>query len=159
MFHSICHGRVPSRIFRGVPPCACSPSKVDYRRIVRIYRLRNIRNLDADEKRPYIEKYLIEMDKNVLPPDYIKLRPCLDLRSIALSSDEHLAGLTNEEEEELCHFDILKGFPVLPKSGMDDSQLAACKRMLTQSLAIVQVSVASLDYRGRASCKVKRALN
>ena len=91
------------------------------------------------------------MDKDVLPPDYIKSRPRLDLRSIALSSDEHLAGLTDEEEDELCHFDVLKGFPVLPKSGMDDSQLAACKRMLTQSLAIVQVSVRFLDYHGSAS--------
>ncbi|KAI9648909.1 hypothetical protein NHQ30_001475 [Ciborinia camelliae] len=90
------------------------------------------------EESPYIEKYLVQMDKNVLPPDHLKQRPCFDLRSIALSSEEHLSGLTDEEEEKLRHVDLLKGFPDLPKSGMDDSQLAACERMLTQSLAIVQ---------------------
>ncbi|APA11365.1 hypothetical protein sscle_07g061350 [Sclerotinia sclerotiorum 1980 UF-70] len=90
------------------------------------------------EESPYIEKYLIQLDKNILPPDHIKERPYLDLRSIAISSNEHLSALTDEEEENLCHVDVLKEFPNLPKSGMDDSQLAACKRMLTQSLAIVQ---------------------
>ncbi|KAJ8069476.1 hypothetical protein OCU04_003129 [Sclerotinia nivalis] len=90
------------------------------------------------EESPYIEKYLIQLDKNILPPDHIKERPCLDLRSISISSNEHFSALTDEEEENLCHVDVLKEFPNLPKSGMDDSQLAACKRMLTQSLAIVQ---------------------
>lgn len=98
------------------------------------------RRLNADNDRPYIEKYLIQMDKNISPPDHLKERPCFDLRSIALSRDERLDGLTDEEDENLCHVDLLKGFPNLPKSGMDDSQLAACQRMLTQSLAIVQVS-------------------
>lgn len=79
------------------------------------------------------------MDGDILPPNHIKERPCLDLRSIALSSGDHLSDLTDEEDENLCHVNVLKEFPTLPKSGMDDSQLAACKRMLTQSLAIVQV--------------------
>ncbi|KAF7871976.1 uncharacterized protein EAF02_009081 [Botrytis sinoallii] len=92
----------------------------------------------ATEHSPYIQKYLIEMDRDILPPDHIKERPCLDLRSIALSSGDHLSDLTEEEDEKLCHVDVLVEFPILPKSGMDDSQLAACKRMLTQSLAIVQ---------------------
>ncbi|KAF7922083.1 uncharacterized protein EAE98_008294 [Botrytis deweyae] len=92
----------------------------------------------ATEHSPYIQKYLVEMDRDILPPDHIKERPCLDLRSIALSSGDHLSDLTDEEDEKLCHVDVLKEFPILPKSGMDDSQLAACKRMLTQSLAIVQ---------------------
>ncbi|KAF5877161.1 putative dead box helicase protein [Botrytis fragariae] len=92
----------------------------------------------ATEDSPYIQKYLIEMDRDILPPDHIKERPCLDLRSIALSSGHHFSDLTDEEDETLCHVDVLKEFPILPKSGMDDSQLAACKRMLTQSLAIVQ---------------------
>ncbi|KAF7955588.1 hypothetical protein EAE96_004514 [Botrytis aclada] len=90
------------------------------------------------EASPYIQKYLVEMDRDILPPDHIKERPCLDLRSIALSSGDHLSDLTDEEHENLCHVNVLKEFPILPKSGMDDSQLAACKRMLTQSLAIVQ---------------------
>ncbi|TGO36001.1 hypothetical protein BHYA_0138g00140 [Botrytis hyacinthi] len=92
----------------------------------------------ATEDSTYIQKYLIEMDRDILPPDHINERPCLDLRSIALSSGDHLSDLTDEEDENLCHVDVLKEFPILPKSGMDDSQLAACKRMLTQSLAIVQ---------------------
>ncbi|QSZ36966.1 hypothetical protein DSL72_009058 [Monilinia vaccinii-corymbosi] len=90
------------------------------------------------EESPYIEKYLVEMDKNISPPNHLRERPYYDLRSIALSSNENLSGLTDEEEEDLCHVDLSKGFPNLPKSGMDDSQRAACHRMLTQSLAIVQ---------------------
>ncbi|KAK8902165.1 hypothetical protein QC760_009643 [Botrytis cinerea] len=92
----------------------------------------------ATEDSPYIQKYLIELDRDILPPNYIKEKPCLDLRSIALSSGDYLSNLTDEEDEKLSHVNVLKEFPILPKSGMDDSQLAACKRMLTQSLAIVQ---------------------
>ncbi|KAB8296756.1 hypothetical protein EYC80_002173 [Monilinia laxa] len=90
------------------------------------------------EESPYIEKYLVQMDKIISTPDHLKERPFFDLRSIALSSEERLSGLTDEEEENLCHVNLLKGVPTLPKSGMDDSQLTACQRMLTQSLAIVQ---------------------
>ncbi|RAL58656.1 hypothetical protein DID88_003020 [Monilinia fructigena] len=90
------------------------------------------------EESPYIEKYLIQMEKNISSPNHLKERPCFDLRSIALSIEERLSGLTDEEDENLCHVDLLKGVPTLPKSGMDDSQMTACQRMLTKSLAIVQ---------------------
>lgn len=84
------------------------------------------------------------MDKHILPPDHVKERPCFDLQSIALSSGESLSALTDQEVDDLCHVDLLKGFPKLPKSGMDDSQLAACERMLTKSLAIVQVGSSTI---------------
>lgn len=92
----------------------------------------------ADKCRPFVQKYLVEMDKEISAPNTLKERPHLDLRPIArLDPDE---PLTRDEDEELCNCNVLAKFPSLPKSGMDESQLAACERMLTKSLAIVQVS-------------------
>jgi helicase required for RNAi-mediated heterochromatin assembly 1 len=43
------------------------------------------------------------------------------------------------DESPLYEVNVLKGkFPEIPNSGMDASQMSACKRMLTSSLAIVQ---------------------
>lgn len=38
----------------------------------------------------------------------------------------------------LNNVDVLQNFPSIPNSGMDDSQMNACKRMLTSRVAIVQ---------------------
>ncbi|PQE15630.1 DEAD box helicase protein [Rutstroemia sp. NJR-2017a BBW] len=90
----------------------------------------------ATENSPYFQKYLVEMNKDITAPNTLKERSHLDLRSIArLDPDE---PLTRDEDDELCSYDVLDKFPSLPKSGMDESQLAACERMLTKSLAIVQ---------------------
>jgi len=45
---------------------------------------------------------------------------------------------TLEDAEALAHVNILKKFPKIPNSTMDDSQLGALERMLTKSVAIVQ---------------------
>jgi hypothetical protein len=97
-----------------------------------------LKNGSSNKCRPYFQKYLVEMNKDITAPNNLRERPHLDLRSIArLDPDE---PLTRDEDDELCSYDVLDKFPPLPKSGMDESQLAACERMLTKSLAIVQVS-------------------
>src|SRR3954471_24952435 len=94
----------------------------------------SLKDGSSNKRRPYFQNYLVEMDKDISVPNTLKERPHLDLRSIArLDPDE---PLTRDEDEELCGYNVLDKFPSLPKSGMDESQLAACERMLTKSLAI-----------------------
>ncbi|KAH8588092.1 P-loop containing nucleoside triphosphate hydrolase protein [Bisporella sp. PMI_857] len=82
----------------------------------------------ATESSP-LEKHIIELDGEIEPPAYLVERPFMNLSNLAKLTDP---------EYSLENVNVLEDFPNIPNSVMDASQSQACKRMLTQSLAIIQ---------------------
>lgn len=62
----------------------------------------------------------------------------MNLSSLISSDVAEEWGAEVQDESEFLNVDILKGFPALPQSPMDDSQMSALERMLAKRVAIVQ---------------------
>lgn len=62
----------------------------------------------------------------------------MDLSSLIPPDVAERWGTEAQDESDFLNVDILMGFPALPGSGMDASQISALKRMLTSCVAIVQ---------------------
>ncbi|KAH6674807.1 P-loop containing nucleoside triphosphate hydrolase protein [Halenospora varia] len=86
-----------------------------------------------------LANHLVDLDPDVKAPDYVEDHPILDLSS--LIPTEKASNPTKDGptfEESLSNVDVLSEFPNIPESGMDASQMAALKSMLTKKVAIVQ---------------------
>ena len=76
--------------------------------------------------------HIVDLEEDVEPPHYLKQHPVKDIRPM-YPENEEMGG-------NALQTNILGEWPDLP-SQLDDSQLAALKRILTKRLAIVQVSI------------------
>lgn len=86
-----------------------------------------------------LANHLVDLDPDVKAPDYVEDHPLLDLSSLVPT--EKASNPTKDGptfEESLSNVDVLSEFPNIPESGMDASQMAALKSMLTKKVAIVQ---------------------
>jgi helicase required for RNAi-mediated heterochromatin assembly 1 len=84
-----------------------------------------------------LANHIVELDLEIDPPEYLKEHAILDLSSLILpgAGDDWSLSVP---EETLQNVDVLKGFPTLPRSGMDASQTSALERMITKRVAVVQ---------------------
>lgn len=73
----------------------------------------------------------MSLSQNVDPPRYLEEKRFYNLTSLVQSK---LPDLKNIPLESV---DVLKRFPTIHSSGMDESQMLACKRVLTTSVGIV----------------------
>jgi len=77
-----------------------------------------------------LEEHLVDVRKDVLPPQWALQDPIVDLSGIFRSS-------TKEPGHEYEQVDLTK-FPAHPPTTLDESQLSALERILTKRLAVVQ---------------------
>src|ERR1700721_2140968 len=84
------------------------------------------------------------MDRDIRPPPYVENQPFMNLDSLTNGGsgndvdDERHKQPSTTDNTSLDNVNILDTWPKIHQSGMDVSQLAACKRMLTKTIAIVQ---------------------
>lgn len=81
---------------------------------------------------------LVDLDLDIDPPKYLKEHSILDLSSLVPSDADDSWNSTTSEQSDLLNVDVLKGFPALPESDMDASQISALKRIITKRVAVVQ---------------------
>ncbi|KAJ6155542.1 hypothetical protein N7470_006108 [Penicillium chermesinum] len=77
-----------------------------------------------------------DLNTAVDPPDYIKVNPVLNFKSLlrpASQSAYQIAGV-----DEPTRFNVLDIFPTTPMGGLNNNQQAALKQILTKKLAIIQ---------------------
>jgi helicase required for RNAi-mediated heterochromatin assembly 1 len=91
-----------------------------------------------------LSKHLVELDNDIGAPDWLEEQRLLDLTSL-IHPESDIDPVTlrpkpipTEEEAVLYNADVLQGFPSIPSSGMDESQMSACERMVTKKVSIVQ---------------------
>jgi len=77
-----------------------------------------------------LEEYLVNVRKDVRPPQWAVQNPIMNLSGIFRSSPHH----PGHEYEQV---DLTK-FPTQPPTTLDESQLSALERILTKRLAVVQ---------------------
>ncbi|KAK5164997.1 hypothetical protein LTR04_001607 [Oleoguttula sp. CCFEE 6159] len=75
-----------------------------------------------------LSEHLVAVQSEVKPPVYVQDNPYMDLSSVFAASKE-----SNHE-----NVDIVRGWPTSVNTELDESQLAALRRILTKRLAIVQ---------------------
>jgi len=79
-----------------------------------------------------LQKHIVALDNDIPAPAYLQENPYVDITSLCSN-----VGL--DELESLQNFNILENnLPQVQSSTMDNSQLNACQRILTKSLAVVQ---------------------
>lgn len=82
-----------------------------------------------------LQYHLAALDTDIGPPESLENDPIMHLGSLTRRKDDP-AGI--HDDLALGSIDVLGSFPAITNSSMDASQMAACKRILTQKLAIVQ---------------------
>ncbi|KAH8816936.1 P-loop containing nucleoside triphosphate hydrolase protein [Xylogone sp. PMI_703] len=84
------------------------------------------------EKFP-LANHLVHLDTTIEPPAYLEENPFMNLTSLLSASpgDPHLI-------RQFENVNVLETVPHIPYQTMDDSQMEACTRMFTMSLAIIQ---------------------
>ncbi|CZR63092.1 related to NAM7-nonsense-mediated mRNA decay protein [Phialocephala subalpina] len=87
-----------------------------------------------------LSKHIVKVDKNIKAPKYVEEVPFLNLTPLEVPAGEGFVNTLIEvtEEADLHNVDVVNNFPESINSKMDDSQLRACKAMLTQRVAIIQ---------------------
>lgn len=80
-----------------------------------------------------ILSHIVNLNEDVGAPQYVEKQPVRDLRPLFPENGE-MGG-------DVLESDVLGDWPKLP-SHLDESQLAALRRILTKRVAIVQVSTA-----------------
>lgn len=91
-----------------------------------------------------LSKHLVELDSDITAPDWLEEQRFLDLSSLQRQQRPEIDPVTQttclfpEEPLDLYNIDVLEGFPHIPTSGMDKSQMAACERMITKKVSIIQ---------------------
>ncbi|KAI5361869.1 Putative P-loop containing nucleoside triphosphate hydrolase, DNA2/NAM7 helicase, helicase [Septoria linicola] len=75
-----------------------------------------------------LKEHILFAEPEIAPPKYIADQPYVNLSSV-------MAASSNQTFENV---DVLSSWPDQPRSGLDASQLAALRRILTKRLAIVQ---------------------
>ena len=91
-----------------------------------------------------LSKHIVELDNNIGAPDWLEEQRLLDLTCL-IHPESDIDPATSrpkpilaEEEAAMYNADVLQGFPSIPSSGMDESQMSACERMVTKKVSIVQ---------------------
>ena len=89
-----------------------------------------------------LSKHLVELDQDIGVPDWLEERRFLNLTSLIRHEIDPVTKeptpIPAQEELALYNADVLQGFPKIPSSGMDESQIRACERMVTKTVSIVQ---------------------
>lgn len=85
----------------------------------------------------------MNVNRDIGPPAYIEEQPLVNLNSIRRTNGEQssiqdLISISDIDEDSLDNVNILDPLPMIPDSGMDSSQMAACHRMLAKNIAIIQ---------------------
>lgn len=75
-----------------------------------------------------LAKYLVQAEREVDPPAYIKHNPFMNLSSL----------VSMEESADFENVNVLESWPATSSHSLDKSQSKALKRMLTKELAVVQ---------------------
>lgn len=85
-------------------------------------------------------KHIVALDKNIGPPTYVEESPYMNVNGLSRGVVDPAFGSAMQAETDvsLYNVDVLKGIPEIPNSGMDESQMEACRRILTNKLAIIQ---------------------
>ncbi|KAH7311881.1 P-loop containing nucleoside triphosphate hydrolase protein [Rhexocercosporidium sp. MPI-PUGE-AT-0058] len=85
-------------------------------------------------------KELVELDSSIETPLYVQQDPFMNLSSLERSPKDldDLVSVPLSDGLTLFNVDVINNFPKKINCGMDDSQVSACKNMLTKRLAIVQ---------------------
>lgn len=79
-----------------------------------------------------LKKHIVTLDNNIPAPAYLQENPFIDVTAL-------FDNMGTEKLETLQNFNILEDSLLrMPSSTMDNSQLSACERILSKSLAIVQ---------------------
>ncbi|KAG0650451.1 Helicase required for RNAi-mediated heterochromatin assembly 1, partial [Hyphodiscus hymeniophilus] len=86
----------------------------------------------------HLSKHLAELNQDIGAPEWLEKQRFLNLTSLIQQDLTSTTPIPAEEELALVNADILEGFPKIPSSGMDVSQLQACERMITKKVSIVQ---------------------
>jgi helicase required for RNAi-mediated heterochromatin assembly 1 len=85
---------------------------------------------------------VVELDREIGVPDWLQEQRFLNLSSLirpGIEPNMQKPGpIPTDQELSLYKADVLQGFPHIPSSGMDESQIAACERMVTKKVSIVQ---------------------
>ncbi|RFU29613.1 hypothetical protein B7463_g6744, partial [Scytalidium lignicola] len=84
------------------------------------------------EKFP-LSNHLVHLDPTIEPPPYLKENPFMDLTSLVSTYEDDKYILKQFE-----NVNVLESIPHIHHSTMDVSQMEACTRMFTMSLAIIQ---------------------
>ncbi|RDW66768.1 hypothetical protein BP5796_09517 [Coleophoma crateriformis] len=94
------------------------------------------------EKFP-LRGHIVQLRRNIEAPDFVEKSPFLNLSSLLQTTAQRV----EEDSEDDKRYDgsslhqvcILKdNFPTISNTGLDDSQIAALRRMLSKQLAIIQ---------------------
>jgi helicase required for RNAi-mediated heterochromatin assembly 1 len=93
-----------------------------------------------DSSRFSLANHIVALGNDVQPPTYLEEHPYLNLNTLVRPDVDPETGeeMPALNEPSLNNVNVLENFPHIPNSGMDDSQMKACQRMLTSKLAIVQ---------------------
>lgn len=85
-------------------------------------------------------KQLVDVERIVPPPKFVKEQPLMNLRSLPGTSEpEGLGGLSPEDTSaRLENVDILSPWPEIEGCKLDTSQMEALRRILSKKVAIVQ---------------------
>jgi helicase required for RNAi-mediated heterochromatin assembly 1 len=94
----------------------------------------------TDLRRFSLANRLVDLDNDVQPPKFLEEHPYLNLNALVRTELDPETGVEMPalNDPSLNNVNVLENFPHIPNSGMDDSQMKACKRMLTSELAIIQ---------------------
>lgn len=93
----------------------------------------------TNEARFALQNHLVDLDRDIKPPEYVELNPYMNLTSLQCSDQEDDdPKITDNNTPNLWNVDVLGSFPKNMSTSMDDSQMAACRSMLTKSVSIVQ---------------------
>ncbi|KAH9218255.1 P-loop containing nucleoside triphosphate hydrolase protein [Leptodontidium sp. 2 PMI_412] len=85
-------------------------------------------------------KELVELDPSIEAPLYVQQDPFMNLSSLERSAEDKdgFVSVPSSDVSTLFNVDVMNNFPKKINCGMDNSQVSACKNMLTKRLAIVQ---------------------
>ncbi|KAG4433671.1 hypothetical protein IFR05_010839 [Cadophora sp. M221] len=85
-------------------------------------------------------KELVELDLSIEAPLYVQQNPLMNLSSLERSAEDKdgFVSVPSSEASTLFEIDVMNNFPKNINCGMDNSQVSACRNMLTKRLAIVQ---------------------
>lgn len=83
-----------------------------------------------------MQNHIVGLDRDIKAPQYIEDQPLVDLSSLEQRDEFIAAG--DADPDQYINVDVLKDFPKNMNSGMDQSQMLACEKMLTNRIAIVQ---------------------
>jgi helicase required for RNAi-mediated heterochromatin assembly 1 len=93
----------------------------------------------TNDARFTLANHLVDLDRDVKAPEYVEENSYMDLTSLQYPDQENDdPKMTDNDTPNLWNVDVLRNFPKNLSTSMDDSQMAACRSMLTKRVSIVQ---------------------